>query len=47
MRTNRSCAGASPHIGPRSFRWRAESSRDGGATWEFDEEMLATRVGVT
>ena len=31
-------------IGPRSFRWRAESSHDGGATWEFDEEMLATRV---
>lgn len=26
-----------------SFRWRAESSSDGGATWEFDEEMLATR----
>jgi hypothetical protein len=30
-------------IGPGSFRWRAESSRDGGATWHCDEEMLATR----
>jgi hypothetical protein len=27
-----------------SFTWRAESSRDGGATWQFDEQMLATRV---
>ena len=27
-----------------SFTWRAEISRDGGATWHFDEQMLATRV---
>lgn len=26
-----------------SFTWRAETSRDGGATWHFDERMLATR----
>ena len=30
-------------IGPDSFCWRAEISHDAGATWEFDEEMLATR----
>jgi hypothetical protein len=23
-----------------SFAWRAETSRDGGATWHFDEQML-------
>jgi hypothetical protein len=28
-----------------SFRWRAEISRNGGSTWQFDEEMLATRTG--
>jgi hypothetical protein len=27
-----------------SFTWCAETSRDGGATWHFDEQMLATRV---
>jgi hypothetical protein len=26
-----------------SFTWRAESSRDAGASWTFDEQMLATR----
>ena len=26
-----------------SFRWRAESSRDAGATWDPDEQMVATR----
>jgi hypothetical protein len=30
-------------IGPESFRWRGESSRDGGISWELDEEMVATR----
>jgi hypothetical protein len=30
-------------ITPGSFRWRAESSHDAGATWSSDEEMLATR----
>jgi hypothetical protein len=28
-----------------SFTWRGESSRDGGAIWQLDEQMLATRVG--
>jgi hypothetical protein len=27
-----------------SFTWRAETSHDGGATWHFEEQMLATRV---
>jgi hypothetical protein len=27
-----------------SFTWRAETSHDGGATWLFDEQMLATRT---
>ena len=27
-----------------SFTWRAEISHDGGATWDFNEQMLATRV---
>jgi hypothetical protein len=31
-------------IAPDSFVWRAEISDDGGATWEFDEEMRATRA---
>ena len=31
-------------IEPDSFRWRAEISHVAGATWEFDEEMLATRT---
>lgn len=26
-----------------SFTWRAESSRDAGASWNLDEQMLATR----
>src|SRR6266536_5863767 len=31
-------------ITPDSFTWRAETSRDDGATWHFEEQMLATRV---
>jgi hypothetical protein len=31
-------------ISPDSFTWRAEISRDGGATWQFEEQMRATRV---
>ena len=31
-------------ITPTSFVWRAESSTDQGATWTFDEQMIATRV---
>jgi hypothetical protein len=27
-----------------SFTWRAETSYDGGTSWQFDEQMLATRV---
>ena len=30
-------------IESNSFRWRAESSRDAGATWDPDEQMVATR----
>ena len=32
-------------ITPDSFTWRGETSLDGGETWTFDEEMLATRAG--
>jgi hypothetical protein len=31
-------------ITPEFFRWHAEISHDRGATWSFDEEMLATRT---
>lgn len=31
-------------IEPGSFTWRAETSRDGGTTWAFDEQMLARRT---
>jgi len=31
-------------IAADSFTWRAEISHDGGRTWDFDEQMLATRV---
>ncbi len=31
-------------IEPDSFIWRAETSHDGGTTWHFDEQMLATRT---
>jgi hypothetical protein len=31
-------------IQPDSFTWRGETSHDGGATWAFEEQMLATRV---
>jgi hypothetical protein len=30
-------------IRPDAFRWRAETSSDGGATWTFDEDMRLTR----
>ncbi len=31
------------HITPDSFRWHAEVSDDAGASWSFDEEILASR----
>jgi|SRR6516164_3687818 hypothetical protein len=31
-------------ITPESFTWRAEVSHDAGASWQFDEQMLATRA---
>ena len=34
-------------IAAESFTWRAETSRDDGATWQFDEQMLATRTDPT
>lgn len=30
-------------IRPDTFRWRGETSHDGGATWTFDEDMRLTR----
>jgi hypothetical protein len=30
-----------------SFTWRAETSYDGGASWQCDEQMLATRTDPT
>jgi hypothetical protein len=32
-------------ITAESFRWTAEASPDRGATWQFDEAMLAIRTG--
>jgi len=34
-------------ITPDSFTWRAETSHNSGATWQFDEQMLATRADPT
>lgn len=31
-------------IGPRSFSWLGEVSRNGGATWELEQEMRAERM---
>ena len=31
-------------VGPDSFTWSAETSRDGGRTWVHDELMLARRL---
>jgi hypothetical protein len=31
-------------ITPRSFRWRGERSRDGGATWQLQAEFFARRT---
>jgi hypothetical protein len=31
-------------IAPDSFRWHSESSRDRGASWQVDEQMLASRA---
>ena len=33
-------------IQPHSFTWRGEISHDGGATWAFEEQMLATRADM-
>lgn len=30
-------------IAPTSFRWRGETSLDGGAHWRLDQEMHAAR----
>lgn len=32
-------------ITARSFRWQGEVSHDHGETWQFEEEMLGTRLG--
>jgi hypothetical protein len=31
-------------IKPDSFIWRGEISHDGGGSWVFDEQMVATRI---
>jgi hypothetical protein len=33
-------------ITPKSFRWKSERSRDGGATWQLQADYLARRVAA-